>query len=128
MDSSHFYTLNELGAQKLKKFNFDAHKYLLTFHNLNEIEDLEETLHNIFTEILQKVFADRKLGDYASVKISHPRLNNDHYIPFRPYEQITAERLLTQIEFLVQPDEEISMEDSLTIEFARIKRKRGGRP
>jgi len=94
---SNFYELREIEKVEVKKFNVFGKKYVLQFQNQDQIIDLDQTLIEIFDEILSKVFGEGNPNDRVSIRFKHPRLNKDHFIYFRHQKEITAERVLGNV-------------------------------
>ena len=125
---SHFYALGRPETRQVKTFNVTQQVYGVEFQHLDQVRDVDAVLQAMFGDALQQVFAEGHPGDRVGVMINHPSLRKPYYIAFKPQGEITADRLLSIWQELVQSDEELALDQRLTIEFMRRRGVRGGRP
>ena len=125
---SHFYALGSPERREVKKFRLTQEVYRVNFRHLDQVRDVDAVLQAMFGDALQQVFADGQPGDRVGVMIDHPTLRQPYYIAFRRQGDITADRLLSIWQELLQSDEELALDQRLTVEFMRRRGIRGGRP
>ncbi|MCP5023743.1 MAG: hypothetical protein GY930_18490, partial [bacterium] len=86
-------------------------------------------LLDTFEAVLRRAFEDGESTDLIGLQINHPSLTKGSFImPFRAQSEMTADRILTVWEMLVQSNEDLKLDSELEVVFTRISQTRGGRP
>ena len=125
-DPRQYYTLTKVKSQRIEKFKTTANSYKITFKNIEITENILTTLRQIFTAIFQDVTEGAKSKDLVRVTVQSPTLDYPIVIPFLKLPELTADRFLSEIERVIQSNEDFAIDSGLVLEFTHVDMPNGG--
>jgi len=107
----------------MKKFNTTANRYRINFKDLEirNLPNILKSLHKIFTSILRELTQFMEDTDLVRFSVQCPELDYPISLPFMRLSQMTADRLLSEIERVLQSYEEFVIDQSLEIELVHVR-------
>ena len=117
-----FYKIEKLHEKKIEKFKTSATYYKIYFSDLEETElvNILEKLKRMFQSILQNITEDIAAGDLVRVSMDNPQLDFPIVLPFMKRSALTVDRLLSEIERVLQSYEQFVLDETLTIELVHV--------
>ena len=110
------------------KFNMVAKNYTVRFNNqldnVNLLESQNRT-YDIFDHLIKDVTEGMKSTDQVRFVLSSNQLQFPISLPFCPLEQLTTEKVLAQVEKVVQSNEEFRLNDTVNIDIIRVEMPQG---
>ena len=123
-----YYEIDTVRKHHSKKFHMTATDYTVRFnnvlHNVDLLESQERT-HAIFHHLLEDVTADMSPNDQVRFVLRSDQLQTPISIPFLPLEKLTTEKVLSQIEKVVQSNEEFRLNDTVSIDIIHVETPQG---
>jgi hypothetical protein len=92
-----------------------------------ELSQFHERLHEIFTSLLSEVVEDVPENDQVRFVLQSPQLDSPISLPFLHASQLTTERILAEIERVVQSNHEFRLNDSVNVNVIHVEMPRGER-
>ena len=111
-----------------QKFNMTAKNYSVRFNNqldnVNLLESQNRT-YDIFDHLLKDVTEGMNSTDQVRFVLNSNQLQFPISLPFCPLEQLTTEKVLAQVEKVVQSNEEFRLNDTVNIDIIRVEMPQG---
>ena len=106
-----FFELEKTVTNVIKRFNTTGEKFSIKFKNLDENNDLQPTLSDIFNAAMEQILANTPDQAYVGASFTHPNLDKMALATFRLKENVNGELMLEQIKKVLQSHEEINLQD-----------------
>ena len=127
--SDNFFTVSNVKQVKVKKFNATGMDYTVqlmdTFAHL-ELSQYHDRLHEIFESLLNTVTQDIPMQDQVRFVLQSPQLETPISLPFLPRQPLTTERVLAEIERVIQSNHEFRLNDSVNVNLIHVEMPNGG--
>ena len=126
------YQLKEISRRHNQRFNADNITYRLQVpDNLNNrrVSEILGEMYSMFNDLLVDLRNELQNGDLVRLYLNHPVLHTPIVIPARPVEDLTVEDIMTDVEKVLQSEEELKLDNQFEIHVGilRIPRGAGGR-
>ena len=111
-----------------KKFNMTAKNYSVHFNNaLGDVDLLESRnrTYGIFDRLIEDVTEGMNPTDQVRFVLRSDQLQFPISIPFCPLEERTVEKVLSNVEKVVQSNEDFRLNDTVTINIIHVEMPRG---
>ena len=123
-----YYHIQSGRPHHSQKFNMMAKNYSVRFNNqldnVNLLESQNRT-YDIFDHLIQDVTQGMNSTDQVRFVLSSNQLQFPISLPFCPLEQLTTEKVLAQVEKVVQSNEEFRLNDTVNIDIIRVEMPQG---
>ena len=119
----YYYNIETVKKHHSKKFNMTATDHVVRFNNvLAEVDLLEshERTQAIFHHLLNDVTWDMAKKDQVRFILRSEQLDTPISLPFLPVERLTTERVFSQIERVIQSNQEFRLNDTVTIDIIHV--------
>ena len=119
----HYYDIETVKKHHSKKFNMTATDHVVRFNNvLAEVDLLEshERTQAIFHHLLEDVTWDMDPKDQVRFVLRSEQLDTPISIPFLPVERLTTERVFSQIERVIQSNQEFRLNHTVTVDIIHV--------
>ena len=123
-----FYHKESVTKHKSKKFRMTAMDHTIRFNNvLSELDLIEsyERTQTIFEHLLKDVTRDMNEKDHVRFVLRSDQLDTPISMPFMPVEQLTTERVFSQIERVIQSNRDFRLNDTVTVDIIHVKAPQG---
>ena len=124
-----YYQINpNVRKHHSQKFNMTAKNYSVRFNNQLDNVDLLESqnrTYGIFDHLIKDVTEGMNSTDQVRFVLSSNQLQFPISLPFCPLEQLTTEKVLAQVEKVVQSNEEFRLNDTVNIDIIRVEMPQG---
>ena len=123
-----YYQIKPVREHHSKKFNMTAKNYGLHFNNaLGDVDLLESRnrTYGIFDHLIRDVTEGMNPTDQVRFVLRSDQLQTPISIPFLPLEELTTERILSNVEKVVQSNEDFRLNDTVTVDIIRVEMPRG---
>ena len=123
-----FYEKESVTKHKSKKFRMTATDHTIRFNNvLNELDLIEsyERTQAIFEHLLNDVTRDMNKKDQVRFVLRSEQLDTPISMPFMVAEQLTPERVFSQIERVIQSNRDFRLNDAVTIDIIHVEAPQG---
>ena len=123
-----YYVRESVKKYYSKKFGMTATDHKIRFNNvLGDFDLLEshESTQKIFHHLLEDVTWDMNPNDQVRFILRSDQLDTPISIPFLRVEQLTTERVFSQIERVIQSNQEFRLNDTVTIDINHVKTPEG---
>ena len=118
------FTETDVKQVKVKKFNTTGTDYTVqftdTFSQL-ELSQYHDRLHEIFESLLNTVTVDIPVNDQVRFVFQSPLLEHPISLPFMPRQRLTTERVLAEIERVIQSNHEFRLNDSVNVNLIHVE-------
>ena len=124
-----FYEIESVKKHHSKKFGMTATDHTIRFNTLLGELDLVESYERtqaIIQHILNDVTRDMNEKDQVRFVLRSDQLDLPISIPFMPLAQLTAERVFSQIERVIQSNQDFRLNDTVTVDIIRVEEPQGG--
>ena len=123
-----YYTLRVTKEQCIPKFNTTALHYKVDVKNLDvrDLPDIVKTFKVLFQSIISNITEFMQPNDLVRISVQCPGLDFPMALRFVKSKDLTAERLLTEIERVLQSYEEFVLDETLEIELVHLSLPNGG--
>ena len=111
-----------------KKFNMTAKNYRVHFNNaLGNVDLLESRnrTYRIFDRLIEDVTEGMNPADQVRFVLQSDQLQFPISIPFCRLEELTVEKVLANVEKVVQSNEDFRLNDTVTIDIIHVEMPRG---
>ena len=123
-----FYEKESVTKHKSKKFRMTATDHTIRFNNvLSELDLIEsyERTQAIFEHLLNDVTQDMNEKDQVRFVLRSEQLDTPISLPFMPVEQLTTERVFSQIERVIQSNRDFRLNDTVTVDIIHVEAPQG---
>ena len=123
-----YYVRESVKKYYSKKFGMTATDHRVRFNNvLADVDLLEshESTQKIFHHLLEDVTWDMNPNDQVRFILRSDQLDTPISLPFLRVEQLTTERVFSQIERVIQSNQEFRLNDTVTIDINHVKTPEG---
>ena len=123
-----FYHIESVRKHHSKKFRMSATDHVVRFNNvLHEVDLLEshERTQAIFEHLIADVTRDMDEKDRVRFVLRSEQLDMPISLPFLPVEQLTTERVFSQIERVIQSNQDFRLNDTVTIDIIHVEAPQG---
>ena len=123
-----YYEISPPKERKSQKFGMKSMDYTVRFNNdLNDVDLLEshERTHDIFHHLLEDVTQGMKPTDQVRFIQRSDQLQTPIAIPFLPLEKLTTEKVLSNLEKVVQSNEEFRLNDTVSVNIVHVEMPQG---
>ena len=123
-----YYTIESSKKYYSKKFGMTATDHKVRFNDVLADFDLLEShqsTQKIFHHLLEDVTWDMNPNDQVRFILRSEQLDTPISIPFLRVEQLTTERVFSQIERVIQSNQEFRLNDTVTININDVKAPEG---
>ena len=123
-----YYTITKEKGKKMPRFNTEFNEYRAMFNELNvqSVPDILKTLQNLFDSVLTDVTKGMQEGDLFQDTLECPDLDFSIRLPFMQMNQLTSELLLTEIEKVLQSNEQFVLDHCVQLNIAHVSLPKGG--
>ena len=119
----YYYQLESRRKYHSKKFGMTATDHRVRFNNVLADRDLlesYETTHKIFHHLLEDVKEGMAPNDQVRFILRSDQLETPISLPFMPVERLTAERVYSELERVIQSNQEFRLNDTVTIDINHV--------
>ena len=123
-----FYEKESVTKHKSKKFRMTATDHTIRFNNvLSELDLIEsyERTQAIFEHLLNDVTRDMNGKDQVRFVLRSEQLDTPISLPFMTAEQLTPERVFSQIERVIQSNRDFRLNDTVTVDIIHVEAPQG---
>ena len=123
-----FYHIESVRKHNSKKFRMTATDHVVRFNNvLGELDLLEshERTQAIFEHLIADVTRDMNEKDRVRFVLRSEQLDTPISLPFLPVERLTTERVFSQIERVIQSNQDFRLNDTVTIDIIHVVAPQG---
>ena len=123
-----YYAIESAKKYYSKKFGMTATDHKVRFNDVLADFDLLEShqsTQKIFHHLLEDVTWDMNPNDQVRFILRSEQLDTPISIPFLPVERLTTERVFSQIERVIQSNQEFRLNDTVTIDINHVKTPEG---
>ena len=123
-----FYEMDSVTKHKSKKFQMTATDHTIRFNNvLSELDLIEsyERTQTIFEHLLKDVTRDMNEKDHVRFVLRSDQLDTPISMPFMTVEQLTTERVFSQIERVIQSNRDFRLNDTVTVDIIHVEAPQG---
>ena len=124
----YYYHLESSKKYHSKKFGMSATDHKVRFNNVLANFDLLESYEStmkIFHHLLEEVTEGMAPNDKVRFILRSEQLDTPISLPFLTVEQLTTERIFSQIERVIQSNQEFRLNDTVTIDINHVKTPEG---
>ena len=124
----HYYQIKPVRDHHSQKFNMTAKNYSVHFNNVLDNVDLLESqnrTYGIFDHLIKDVTEGMNSYDQVRFVLSSNQLQTPIALPFCSLEELTTEKVLSQVEKVVQSNEEFRLNDTVNIDIIRVEMPQG---
>ena len=125
-----FVTLTGVKQVNVKKFRTTGVDYTFRFTDSfasQELSQYHNRLHEIFQNVLDTITRDVPEHDQTRFVLRSPQLEMPISLPFMSRERLTTERVLSEIERVVQSNHEFRLNDSVNVNLIHVEMPHGGK-
>ena len=123
-----FYHMESVKKHNSKKFRMTATDYVVRLNNvLHDVDLLEshERTRAIFEHLLNDVTEGMYEKDQIRFVLRSEQLDTPISLPFLPVERLTTERVFSQIERVIQSNQDFRLNDTVTIDIIHVEAPQG---
>ena len=123
-----FYEKESVTKTKSKKFRMSATDHRIRFNNVVSQLDLIESYQRtqaIFEHLLNNVTEGMNDQDQVRFVLRSDQLDTLISMPFMPVEQLSTERVFSQIERVIQSNRDFRLNDTVTIDIIHVEAPEG---
>ena len=123
-----FYHMESVKKHNSKKFGMTATDHIVRFNNvLHDVDLLEshERTRAIFEHLLNDVTRDMDEKDQIRFVLRSEQLDTPISVPFLPVERLTTERIFSQIERVIQSNQDFRLNDTVTVDIIHVVAPQG---
>ena len=123
-----YYHMESVRKHHSKKFRMTATDHTIRFNNvLHDVDLLQshERTQSIFHHLIEDVTSDMNPNDQVRFVLRSDQLQTPISIPFLPLEKLTTERVFSQLEKVIQSNEEFRLNDTVTVDIIHVEMPQG---
>ena len=124
----YYYQLESRRKYHSKKFGMTATDHRVRFNNVLADRDLLESYEStlkIFHHLLEEVKEGMAPNDQVRFILRSEQLETPISLPFMTVEQLTSERVYSELERVIQSNQEFRLNDTVTIDINHVKTPQG---
>ena len=124
----YYYQLESRRKYHSKKFGMTATDHRVRFNNVLADRDLlesYETTHKIIHHLLEDVKEGMAPNDQVRFILRSEQLETPISLPFMTVERLTAERVYSALERVIQSNQEFRLNDTVTIDLNHVESPQG---
>ena len=123
-----YYTITKEKGKKMPRFNTESNEYRVTFKELNfqSVPDILKILQNLFDSVLTDVTKGMQEEDLVQITPECPDLDFPIRLPFMQMNQLSSELLLTEIERVLQSNEQFVLDHCVQLNITHVSLPKGG--
>ena len=128
VEKEEYYRLQTVKEQYSEKFKTTGKNYRVQFNNTLENVDLLQSqtrTYDIFDRLIQDVTKGMKPTDQVRFMLDSKQLQSPITLSFCPLVELTTEKVFSQIEKVVQSNEEFRLNDAVNIDILRVEMPQG---
>ena len=128
LEGEYYYHIESVKKHHSKKFRMTATDHTVRFNNvLGEFDLLEshEKTQTIFEHLIADVTWDMNPKDHVRFVLRSEQLDAPISLPFLHVEQLTTERVFSQIERVIQSNQDFRLNDTVTIDIIHVEAPQG---
>ena len=128
LPEENFYVIERVKEVKSSKFRMTGTDYTIRFNNTMSDLDLVESherAQEIFEHLLSDVTAGMNEKDQVRFVLRSTQLDTPISLPFMPLHQLTPERVFSQIERVIQSNQDFRLNDTVTVDIISVKAPQG---
>ena len=120
--SDSFYTVNEVRQVKSKKYRTTVVDYSVRFNDLEDLDLIREyeRTQQIFEQLLNDVTQGMRENDLVRFVLRTDQLDRPISLPFMPLSRLTPERVFSQIERVVQSNQDFRLNESVIVDIVHV--------
>ena len=123
-----YYSIETKKKHHSKKFRMTATDHTIRFnnvlHNVDLLESHERT-QSIFHHLIEDVTSDMNPNDEVRFILRSDQLQTPISIPFLPLKELTTEKVFSQIERVIQSNEDFRLNDTVTVDIIHVETPQG---
>ena len=123
-----YYHMESVRKHHSKKFRMTATDHTIRFNNvLHDVDLLEshERTQTIFHDLIEDVTSDMNPNDQVRFVLRSDQLQTPISIPFLPLKELTTERVFSQLEKVIQSNEDFRLNDTVTVDIIHVETPQG---
>ena len=123
-----YYRIQPVKDHHSKKFNMTAKNYRVQFNNTLDNVDLlksQNRTYGIFDHLIKDVTQGMNSTDQVRFVLNSNQLQFPISLPFCSLEELTTEKVFSQVEKVVQSNEEFRLNDTVNIDLIRVEMPQG---
>ena len=128
--ASNSYELVEISRRYNQRLGADNISYRLKVQENpldRKVSDILGEVYSMFTNLITDLRNDLENGDLVQFYLNHPILNVPIIVSARPIEDLTVENIMTDVEKVLQSEEELKLDEQFEIHVGILRIPRGGR-
>ena len=128
VEQEEYYRIQPVKEHHSKKFNMTAKNYRAQFNNALDNVDLLQSqtrTYDIFDRLIRDVTQGMNSTDKVRFVLQSNQLQFPISLPFCSLEELTTEKVLSQVERVVQSNEEFRLNDAVNIDILRVQMPQG---
>ena len=127
--SVYSYQLIEISRCYNQRLGADniSHRLQVNENLMNRrISDIIGEMYTMFDSLVTNLRNELQNGDLVRLSLNHPILNVPIIISARPIEELTVEDIMTEVEKVLQSEEELKFDEQFEIHVGILRIPRGG--
>ena len=123
-EGQYYYQLESRRKYHSKKFGMTATDHRVRFNNVLADRDLLESYESslkIFHHLLEEVKEGMAPNDQVRFILRSEQLETPISLPFMPVQRLTAERVYSELERVIQSNQEFRLNDTVTIDINHVE-------
>ena len=123
-----YYQIQPVKDYHSKKFNMAAKNYRVQFNNALDNVDLlksQNRTYDIFDRLIKDVTEGMNSTDQVRFVLQSNQLQFPISLPFCSLPELTTEKVFSQVEKVVQSNEEFRLNDTVNIDILRVEMPQG---
>ena len=128
MEQEEYYRIQTVKEKYSEKFKTTGKNYRVQFNNALDNMDLLQSqtrTYDIFDRLIQDVTKGMNPTDQVRFMLDSNQLQYPITLSFCPLEELTTEKVFSQIEKVVQSNEEFRLNDAVNIDILRVEMPQG---
>ena len=123
LPEENFYVIERVKEVKSSKFRMTSTDYTVRFNNtLSELDLIEsyERTQEIFEHLLNDVTAGMNEKDQVRFVLRSTQLETPISLPFMPVQQLTPEHVFSQLERVIQSNQDFRLNDTVKVDIIHV--------
>ena len=128
LPEENFYVIENVKQVKSKKFRMTAMDYTIRFNNtVSDLDLIEgyERIQEIFERLLNDITTGMNEKDQVRFVLRSTQLDTPISLPFMPVQQLTPERVFSQIERVIQSNRDFRLNDTVVLDIVHVEAPQG---